>query len=112
MGRWTDHLSRRERSSFYCRLAERDEHAFDRIADLRVLAWDLGNHASFNTLDRSHREAVEYLVQKSLWGVCGDLEPWFEPISIVRPSAFVDRDFVRQKASEIVSEFQMHYASL
>lgn len=112
IGRWTDHLSRRDDSSFYCRLAERDEDAFDRIADLRILAWDLGDHPSFHTLESMHREAVEYLVQKALWGFCHDLDPWLEPISTVRASTAVERDFVRDKAADIIAEFRGYYESL
>lgn len=112
MGRWVDHLSRRESSSFFCRLSDIDEDAFDRIADLRILAWDLGDNRSFATVETSHREAVEYLVQKELWTFCGDLDPWLKPISKVRASAAVERDFVRDKAGEIVAEFRSYYESL
>jgi hypothetical protein len=112
LGRWTDHLARRDRSSFFCRLAEHDEDAFDRITDLRVLAWDLGDNRPFATIETSHREAVEYLVQKELWGFCGELDPWLRPISKVRASAAVERDFVRDKAAEIVTEFRSYYKDL
>lgn len=112
MGRWTDHLSRREKSSFYCRLAEYDEDAFDRIEDFRILAWDLGDNPSFGTLETTHREAVEYLVQKHLWGFCGELDPWLKPISVVRTSLEVERPFVRSKATEISEGFRDFYESL
>lgn len=112
MGRWSDHLSRREDSSFFCRLSDRDEEAFDRITDLRIVAWDLGGRKSYATLESSHREGVEYLVQKELWTICGDLYPWLRPISNVRPTPAVAHDFVREKANEIVAGFKTHYEGL
>lgn len=110
MGRWTDHLSRRERSSFFCRLAEYDENAFDRITDLRILAWDLGDHPSFHTLETSHREGVEFLVQRDLRHK--RLEPWLKPIATVRYSPAINRDFVKEKAREISAELQAYYRKL
>ena len=107
MGRWIDHLSRGADSSFCARLAEYDEKAFDRITDLRILAWDLGDDPNFHTLETSHREAVEFLVQKDLRNA--RLDPWLKPISTVRFSPAVNRDFVKEKASEIVDEFKAHY---
>lgn len=112
MGRWTDHLSGREKSSFFCRLAEYDEDAFDRIMDLRILGWDLGDHGSFATLETSHREAVEYLVQKQLWSFCGGLDPWLKPISNVRASPAVERDFVQENAARITTGFKSYYENL
>jgi hypothetical protein len=109
IGRWTDHLSGRERSSFFCRLREHDEDAFDRIGDLRIVAWDLGDHPSFNTLETTHREAVEYLTQRAIWGFCHELDPWLKPISKVRTSLEVERDFVRLKAAEIIAQFRELY---
>src|SRR5262245_57323264 len=63
LGRWTDHLSGGdEASSFRRRLAEVDESAFERLDDLTVVAWDLGDGTGFMSIETSHREAVEYLV--------------------------------------------------
>lgn len=110
LGRWVDHVSAHEDiSSFRRRLAERDELAFARLVDLEVLAWDLGDDAAFATLETSHREGVEYLLQARLWSFCGDLQPWLTVISRVRPNPTASMPVVREAAERIITEFRIAY---
>jgi hypothetical protein len=110
MGRWTDHLSRSfEVSSFRRRLKDYDEYAFDRMTDLRVVGYDLGDNALFRTAESSWREGVEYLVQVGLRSA--SISPLLRIISTVRSNSTVTQDLTQRTASKVLHSFVTLYRS-
>jgi hypothetical protein len=112
LGRWADHLSRDPvESSFRRRLHEWDSSAWQRLNDLVIFWADMGDASQFITVDTSHREAVEYLVQNQIRViVAGGAQP-LHVISRVRSNQTVNLPIVRSSARMILDAFQLHYKS-
>jgi hypothetical protein len=113
LGRWADHLSRDiDSSSFRRRLYNWDESAWSRLDDLVIFWADIGDAPEFLTLETSHRESVEYLVQREIRSiVAGGMFP-LRVISVVRPNYTVDLPIVRDAAKFVLNAFRQHYENL
>jgi hypothetical protein len=113
LSRWADHLSRDiDASSFRRRLYDWDETAWDRLDDLVIFWADIGGAPEFVTLETSHRESVEYLVQREMRSiVAGGMYP-LQIISIVRSNRTVNLSIVRDAAEFVLNAFRQHYEIL
>jgi hypothetical protein len=109
LARWSDHLGSSS-SSFWRRVLERGDCDVDSITDLEVFAAELGEDAQWNSIEASHREAVEYLVQRGLRLVSGDLVPYLRVISHVRANETCSLESVRQKAEVVLDAFLTWYS--
>ncbi|MFJ2342400.1 hypothetical protein [Streptomyces antimycoticus] len=111
-GRWGDHLGRAlERSSFKRRLHEYDELAWGKIDDLVIFWADMGSRGDFLTVETTHREAVEYLVQRELRLLLARSKPPLAVISKVRSNRAVKLSFVQESASRVIELFELHFGS-
>lgn len=111
-GRWGDHLGRAlEKSSFRRRLHDFDDSAWSRMDDLIIFWADMGQADEFLTLETSHREGVEYLVQRQLRTVLARGKPPLTVISKVRSNRTVQLPLVQSSANEVVGRFQVHFGS-
>jgi hypothetical protein len=110
LGRWVDHLSRdTNSSSFRRRLYEWDDSAWSKLDDLVIFWADIGDAPEFLTVETSHRESVEYLVQRELRSiVAGGTSP-LHIISVVRSNNTVDLPVVRDAAKFVLDAFKQHY---
>lgn len=112
-GRWGDHLGRAlEKSSFQRRLHEFDDSAWDRMDDLVIFWADMGEADEFLTVETSHREGVEYLVQRELRLLLGRGKPFLRVISKVRSNRTVQLPLVQTAADQVVGRFQTHFDAL
>ncbi|MCA1220003.1 hypothetical protein [Streptomyces sp. 8L] len=112
-GRWGDHLGRAlEKSSFQRRLHEFDDSAWDRMDDLVIFWADMGQADEFLTLETSHREGVEYLVQRELRFLLGRGKPPLRMISKVRSNRTVQLPLVRAAADQVIAHFRTHFDAL
>jgi hypothetical protein len=112
LGRWADHLSRDTTgSSFRRRLHEWDETAWQRVRDLTVFWAEMGDQAEFLTVETSHRESVEYLVQTKLRLIVGRGDPPLRIISFVRSNRTINLPSVQKAASGVLDAFYSHYHS-
>ncbi|MEV6547683.1 hypothetical protein AB0M57_03125 [Streptomyces sp. NPDC051597] len=112
-GRWGDHLGRAlEKSSFQRRLHEFDDSAWDRMDDLVIFWADMGEADEFLTLETSHREGVEYLVQRELRFLLGRGKPSLRMISKVRSNRTVQLPLVRAAADQVIAHFKTHFDAL
>ncbi|AKH83902.1 hypothetical protein AA958_18765 [Streptomyces sp. CNQ-509] len=109
-GRWGDHLGRAlEKSSFQRRLNEFDDSAWQRMDDLVIFWADMGGADEFLTLETSHREGVEYLVQRQLRVLLARGNPPLNVISKVRSNRTVQLPLVQTAANQVVGHFQAHF---
>ncbi|MEU0490780.1 hypothetical protein ABZ249_16250 [Nocardiopsis sp. NPDC006139] len=109
-GRWGDHLGRAlEKSSFRKRLHDFDDSAWDRMDDLVIFWSDMGEFDEFLTLETSHREGVEYLVQRKLRVILSRGNPPLTVISKVRSNRTVQLPLVQAASAEIIKNFQSHF---
>ncbi|MEU3571045.1 hypothetical protein AB0E96_21880 [Kitasatospora sp. NPDC036755] len=109
-GRWGDHLGRAlEKSSFRRRLHEFDDSAWGRLDDLVILWAEIGTASEFLTVETSHREGVEYLVQRQLRTLLAREKPSLTVISKVRSNRTVQLPMVQAAANEILGHFKKHF---
>jgi hypothetical protein len=96
-------------SSFRRRLYEWDDSAWSKLDDLVIFWADIGDAPEFLTVETSHRESVEYLVQRELRSiVAGGTSP-LHIISVVRSNNTVDLPVVRDAAKFVLDAFKQHY---
>ncbi|MFI5685824.1 hypothetical protein [Streptomyces sp. NPDC051636] len=109
-GRWGDHLGRAlEKSSFQRRLREFDDSAWGRMDDLVIFWADMGDADEFLTLETSHREGVEYIVQRQLRILLGRAKPPLTVISKVRSNRTVQLPLVQAAANRVIENFRNHF---
>lgn len=77
--------------------------------DLILVSYLLPQTQEYLGSESSYREAIEYLVQKKLRDIRGDLIPRFDLISRVRYSDRVSSVQLEQYAGKIIENFINHY---
>ncbi len=82
------------------------------VDDLVLLSFPLPQKAEYNTVERSYREAVEYLVQKDLQLKRGSVNPSFDVVSWVRNSPSTGNREVIRIAQDIVYNFLNSYNTI
>jgi hypothetical protein len=113
LGRWAAHLSgEADRSSFRRRLDEWDEDAWSRLDDLAIFWADLGPFEAFLTLETSHRESVEYLVQRDLRTLLVRKRIPIQIVSVVRSNSTADLPVVKEAAGRVLASFERHLVTL
>ena len=102
IGRLADHIG--SSGTFRSRL---NEHGYDldKIHDLHVFAYLLPNDPRFTGTNRTHREGVEYLVQKRLHSLRGKLNPPMKIVSFVDPKGAAEQVVVRRVADQVIEAF-------
>ncbi|MFC9649597.1 hypothetical protein [Streptomyces sp. NPDC056937] len=109
-GRWGDHLGRAiEKSSFQRRLHEFDHSAWSRMEDLVIFWADIGDSDEFLTLETSHREGVEYIIQRQLRVILARSKPPLTVISKVRSNRTVQFPLVQAAANQVIEYFRIHF---
>lgn len=103
VGRLNSHVN--NKGTFRRRLLEREGINLDKVDDLQVFSYTLPLDARFVGIDRTFREGVEYLVQKSLHEVCGSINPFMRIVSHVEYNDSAQLTFVRYTAQEIFEAF-------
>ncbi|OAR25083.1 hypothetical protein A8W25_28495 [Streptomyces sp. ERV7] len=78
-----------------------------------VIFWpDMGDAEEFMTVETSHREAVEYLVQRQLRTILARGKPALTVISKVRSNRAVQLPIVRDSAEQVVESFRGYFDGL
>lgn len=110
LGRASQHLDKRGtlRTNFINNLG----YSIDTTDDFKLLTFKLPLKKQFTSVERSYREAVEYLVQKELGLKRGSLTPTYDIISWVRSSPRTSNGIVKKAAKGVVDEFLRIYPSL
>jgi len=103
LGRAAQHLD--TKGTFRERFEEYHGCSINLSDDLILFSFLLPNKKEFLTVERSYREAVEYLVQKDLTTLKAQLKYPFEPVSWVRSNQRITNSVVKNIATEIVNEF-------
>ena len=103
LGRAAQHLD--IKGTFRQRFEEHNGCSINLSEDLILFSFTLPNDKKFHTVERSYREAVEYLVQKDLLVLKNKLKHPFEPVSWVRTNQRISNSEVKKIATEIVFEF-------
>ena len=109
IGRASGHFNRK--GQIRKRFAQYRGYEINDVDDMILLSFPLPKKQEFISVERSYREAVEYLVQKELTQIRGIMEPSFDIISWVRDSPRVGNSEVRRLAKEIVDAFKLNYKS-
>ncbi|MEQ8683292.1 MAG: GIY-YIG nuclease family protein [Cyclobacteriaceae bacterium] len=110
IGRASGHFNRR--GQFRKRFTQYRGYEINDVEDMVLLSFPLPKKQEFISVERSYREAVEYLVQKGLIQIRGTLNPNFDIISWVRDSPRVGNSEVRRLAREIIDTFSLKYDNL
>jgi hypothetical protein len=91
------------------RFEEYRGYQINAVSDFRLFSFLLPNNYQYISVEKSYREAIEYLVQKELILIRGDMNPNFDVISWVRESPRTNNSEVISIAKAIVSEFTSNY---
>ncbi len=75
------------------------------VGDLNLFAYCLPNDARFISLEKTHREGVEYLVQSRLYRARGKTIPAMQIVSNVMPSGAAALPHIQRTAENIVADF-------
>lgn len=94
------------------RFLENNGLNIEKVKDFKLLTFRLPEKSEYTSVERSYREAVEYLVQKKLISIRGTLAPTFDVISWVRDSPRTNNFEVKLVAERIVDEFILAYSAL
>lgn len=110
LGRAAQHLDKRGtlRANFLNTLG----YSIDSTDDLKLLSFKLPSRKEFISVERSYREAVEFLVQKELLKVRGVLNPTYDVISWVRTSPRIRNGIVKRTAVDIATNFLAIYPTI
>ena len=87
-------------------------YSIDLTDDFILLSFKLPVKKEFISLERSYREAVEFLVQKQLEILRGRFAPTFQVISRIRKSPRLGNAVVKKSARRIVEQFIDVYPTL
>lgn len=110
LGRAVGHVG--ENGTLRKRVVENKGFPLEWIADFNVLSFPLPSERIYYSLERSYREAVEYLVQKELIKMRGKLIPSYDVISWVRNNPRTSNSDVIREANKIVIAFVNRYPLL
>jgi hypothetical protein len=110
LGRAGSHISKR--GTLRKRFLQKKGYSPNQVDDFILLTFILPQKQEFISTERSYREAVEYLVQKELLIIRGNLTPSFDVISWVRMSPRTGNSQVKKMANQIIDEFKTEYPSL
>lgn len=111
LGRWADHLGRAlERSSFRRRVHEFDESAWERIDDLVIVWSEIGEESVFLAAETSHRESVEYLVQREMRNILAAENAPITVVSKVRSNPTAQLALVQDAADRVLNAFRKHFS--
>lgn len=103
LGRASQHLD--TNGTFRRRFEDYHGCSINFSEDLTMFSFLLPQEKYFTTLEKSYREAVEYLVQKELLTKKTLLNYPFEIVSWVRESPRISNSVVQNVAKQIVHEF-------
>lgn len=95
--------------TFRRRLVQNASVDVEDVEDLEVFAFALPAKPEYVSEDDTYRKGVEYRVQKSLRGVCGDWKPFFRLISNVTPTEATDFEEVSLLSAQILEELDKMY---
>jgi hypothetical protein len=85
----------------------------DVVNDFKLLSFALPPKKKFTSIEKSYREAVEWLVQQALIGLAGTFTPTFDVVSYVHSSARrASNGEVKRLANDIVNNFTQVYPTL
>ena len=110
LGRATQHLD--VNGTFRKRFEEYHGCSINLSDDLTMFSFLLPQDKKFTTVEKSYREAIEYLVQKDLTTKKAQLKYSFEIVSWVRESPRISNKVVQDIAIQIVQEFSNALNSL
>lgn len=110
LGRASQHLD--TNGTFRKRFEEFHGCSINLSDDLTLFSFLLPKDKKFSTVEKSYREAVEYLVQKNLITKKAKLKYPFEIVSWVRESPRISNSIVQNVAIQIVQEFSNAINSL
>lgn len=91
------------------------KHGFnmDVCNDFKLLSFALPGKKKFTSVEKSYREAIEWLVQQELIVLAGTFSPTFDVISYVHNSAYrVGNGEVKKIAQDIIKNFSSSYPTL
>ena len=77
--------------------------------DWKLLTFPLPKKKEYISVERSYREAIEFLVQTQLQSIRGALTPTYDIISWVRYSPRTNNIEVKKIAKKIVKDFTLKY---
>jgi len=111
IGRANGHFS--SRGTFRKRFLEQKGIGVERVQDMILLSFPLPKKRLYTSEESSYRESVEYLVQKELQLLRGQLTPSYDIVSwhdrFPRRTSNAE---VRRVAYDIVQKFQHNYNTL
>ena len=110
LGRASQHLDKR--GTLRTNFINNSGYSIDLTDDFKLLSFKLPQKKEYNSVERSYREAVEFLVQKQLQILRGTFSPTFDIISNVRPSPRMGNSLVKKSARRIVDQFVAIYNTL
>jgi len=110
LGRASQHLD--VRGTLRTNFINNFGYSIDLIDDLKLLSFKLPVKKEYTSVERSYREAIEYLVQKQLQILRGNFIPTFDVISTVRISPRINNSLVKKSARRIVDQFVNVYNTL
>ncbi len=87
-------------------------YSINKVDDLVLLSFALPKKKIYTSVEKSYREAIEYLVQKKLLIERGKLAPTFDVISWVRSSPRTSNSEIVNIANQISQLFIDNYATL
>ncbi len=108
IGRASGHFNRK--GTLRKRFSEARGYEVNNVDDILLLSFPLPKTREFISVEKSYREAVEYLVQKELILLRGKLNPTFDVISWVRLSPRTGNSRIKRLAAEIVNSFETNYS--
>lgn len=106
IGRLSAHIG--SKGTFRLRLQDTGVD-LDEVQDLNVFVFLLPEDPRFTSIDRTHREGIEFLTQKKLHGVCGDLTPRARIVSNITYQPSADFAMSQRISEEIVNSFMCVY---
>jgi hypothetical protein len=108
IGRAGAHFNRK--GTLRKRFVETRGYEVNDVDDILLLSFPLPKTREFTSVEKSYREAVEYLVQKELILLRGKLNPTFDVISWVRLSPRTGNSRIKKLAASIVNSFEANYS--
>lgn len=110
IGRAQGHFN--SRGTFRKRFDEFKGYPIETVDDFLLLSFPLPREPMWTSVERSYREAVEYLVYKKLIAERGNLKPTYDVVAWVRDSPRISNSRVKKLADQISSSFINNYNRL
>ena len=102
LGRLCGHLA--NNGTFRSKVYETG-YNIDEISDLSLCVYRLPNVAYFSSAERTYREGVEFLVQKRLRDISGELSPYLKVVSWVKYNDSASLPEIKKVAKSVIEEF-------